>query len=212
MMFCTLSDVKTLLGIPADDTTQDDKLNLMIKNTSAKIESFIGYSLARNTYTDEIQAVNNRQLLQLNHFPLQSVSSCEINGNAVTDYKLFPEYQFWGRLYRGLGWCGEYYTRGFTRDVVSGAWVVKVTYIAGYYLPGDTGYVEGNADSLPSDIYSACLEEVCYRYNAEQNGAIGIKSHSEGHISDTYTDDASTTSLSASCRKLIEKYKWVGLA
>lgn len=211
-MLCTLSDVKTMLNIPLEDTTKDAKLNLMIKQVSSLIEGFIGYKLARAEYTEEVQAENNRQLLQLNHFPLQSVSEVTMGGEVITDYQLFPVYNRWGMLYRGLGWGGKAYTRGFTHDIVSGVWDVKVTYIAGYYLPGDENYIEGAEDSLPYDIVTCCINCVVERYNLDSMGAIGLKGHTEGHITDTYSDNANIVSLSESAKTLLTKYIFYGVS
>lgn len=209
-LLCKLADVKTLLGIT--DTSQDDKLNLMIKSASAKIEAYIGYSLGMGSYSDEMHAVNDRQLLQLNHFPLRTVTSVTRNGEPIDDYKIFPEYARWGRLYRGNGWGGEMYTRGFTYDVVSGVWEYSVSYTAGYYLPNDTGYVEGADNSLPYDIVAVCMEFVVLKYNYDAMGATGLKSHSEGHISESYGDDSSDVGLSESARKALDKYIFYGVA
>ena len=209
-LLCKLADVKTLLGIT--DTSQDDKLNLMIKSASAKIEAYIGYSLGMGSYTDEIHAVNDRQLLQLNHFPLRTVTSVTRNGEQIDDWKIFPEYARWGRLYRGNGWGGDMYTRGFTHDVVSGVWEYSVSYTAGYYLPNDNGYVEGADDSLPYDIVAVCMEFVVLKYNYDAMGATGLKSHSEGHISESYGDDSSDVGLSESARKALDKYIFYGVA
>lgn len=211
-MLCKLSDVKTLLNIAIDDTTQDAKLNLMIKEVSAMIESYCGYKFARAEYTEEYHCENNRQLLQLNHFPLQSVSSCTVGGETITDYKLFPEYQRWGRLYRGLGWGSKSYTRGFTHDIVSGVWDIIVSYVAGYYLPNDEGYSEGADASLPYDISVVCMQLVVQNYNYELSGAKGLKSHTEGHISDTYGDDACCIGLSESAKKTLARYCFYGVA
>lgn len=211
-MLCSLSDLKTMLRIAQDDTTQDAKLNLMIKQTSALIEGFLGYSLKRAEYTEELHSTNDRQLIQLNHFPLQSVSSVFANDVSVEDYKVLPEYARWGRLYRGNGWSGACYTRGFTHDVVAGVWNIKVTYIAGYYLPGDTGYVEGAEDSLPYDIITCCLNSIVEKYNFEAMGAKGLKAHTEGHISDTYADSANDIGLSESAKKVLSKYVYYGIA
>lgn len=211
-MLCTLSQVKTLLGISQEDTTKDDKLTLLIKSASAKIEGFIGYSLQRANYTEEVHSVNNRQLLQLNHFPIQSVSSVTVKDVPITDYKLFPEYQKWGRLYRGYGWTGDYYTRGFTHDLVSGFWEVEVSYTAGYYLPNDEGYVEGGESSLPYEIVALCMETVVVKYNLEQSHATGLRSHSEGGISESYGDDSCDVGLSASAKETLAKYVWYGVA
>ena len=211
-MLCTLSDVKTMLNIPAEDSSQNDKLNLLIKQYSALIEGFIGYKLARADYTEEVHCENNRQLIQLNHFPLQSVSSVTVGGESITDYKLFPVYQRWGRLYRGLGWGGKSYVRGFTRDVVAGVWDIKVSYTAGYYLPDDAGYVAGADNSLPLDISVCCLNAVVEKYNLDAMGATGLKSHTEGHISDTFADCANDIGLSGSAKMLLGKYVYYGVA
>lgn len=211
-MLCNLSDLKTLLGISQDDTSQDDKLTLMIKSASAKIEGYIGYSLARADYVDELHSVNDRQLIQLNHFPLQSVSSVTANGVEITDYKILPEYARWGRLYRGNGWSGGVYTRGFTHDVVAGMWEIIVSYTAGYYLPNDENYEEGAEDSLPYELVVLCMDLVKLAYNFEQLGATGLKSHSEGHITDSYGDDSSSVGLTESAKLILGKYVYYGVA
>ena len=214
MALCLLSDVKTKLGIAQNDTSQDDRLNLLIKSVSAKIESYIGYKLGRGTYSEELHNVNNTQLIQLNHWPLVSVSSVTVNEGAIDDYKIIPEYARWGRLYRGDGWTGAFYTRGFTHDIVSGAWDIKVSYTAGYLLPGDTGYQEGADGSLPYDITIACLDSVALEYNAENNGSIGLKAHSEGGISDTYGNASEEIAggLTASVKAALGKYIFYGVA
>ncbi len=132
-MLCTLSDVKTMLNISAQDTSQDAKLNLLIKQYSALIEGYIGYKLARANYTEEVHCENNRQVIYLNHFPLQSVSSVTVGGESIIDFKILPQYARWGGLYRGLGWGDKAFVRGFTHDIVAGVWDILVSYTAGYY-------------------------------------------------------------------------------
>lgn len=211
-MLCTLTDVKVLLGIPAEDTTKDAKLTLFIKSASAKIEGYLGYSLAYGTYTEELHSVDNRQLLQLNHFPLRAVTGVTANGVAVDDYKIIPEYARWGRLYRGEGWTGPCYTRGFTHDIVAGAWDIKVSYSAGYYLPGTQGYVEGSETALPYDIVAACMQMVQLRYVYDESGAVGVKSHHEGNISDTFGDASCDAGLTTGIKEMLASYVWYGVA
>ena len=211
-MLCTLTDVKTMLNISADDSSQNDKLNLLIKQYSALIEGYIGYKLARAEYTEEVHCENNRQVFYLNHFPLQSVSSVTVGGELITDFKLLPQYARWGGLYRGLGWGDKAFVRGFTHDVVSGVWDILTTYVAGYYLPDDEGYVEGAEDSLPYDISVCCLNLVVEKYNLDAMGAVGLKGHTEGHITDTYSDEANNVGLSESAKKLLDKYVFYGVA
>lgn len=211
-MLCTLTDVKTMLNISLEDTTQDAKLNLLIKQYSALIEGYIGYKLARAEYTEEVHCENNRQVFYLNHFPVQSVSSVTVGGESITDFKILPQYARWGGLYRGLGWGQKAFVRGFTHDVVSGVWDILTTYVAGYYLPDDEGYVEGAEDSLPYDISVCCLNLIVEKYNLDAMGAVGLKGHTEGHITDTYSDEANNVGLSESAKKLLDKYVYYGVA
>ena len=211
-MLCTLTDVKTMLNISADDSTQNDKLNLLIKQYSALIEGYIGYKLARAEYTEEVHCENNRQVFYLNHFPVQSVSSVTVGGESITDFKILPQYARWGGLYRGLGWGQKAFVRGFTHDIVSGVWDILTTYVAGYYLPDDEGYTEGAEDSLPYDISVCCLNLVVEKYNLDAMGAVGLKGHTEGHITDTYSDEANNVGLSESAKKLLDKYVFYGVA
>jgi hypothetical protein len=184
----------------------------LIKQYSALIEGYIGYKLARANYTEEVHCENNRQVIYLNHFPVQSVSSVAVGGESVTDFKLLPEYTRWGGLYRGLGWGNKAFVRGFTHDIVAGVWDILVSYTAGYYLPDDTDYVAGNDDSLPYDITTCCLNLVVEKYNLDAMGAVGLKAHSEGHISDTYGDCANEIGLTESAKKLLDKYVFYGVA
>lgn len=212
MMLCSLSLVKTYLGIT--DTGKDDLLTLMIKQISSQIENYLGYELARKE-NEELHSVNNEQLLLLDNQPIQTVESVKIKDTSITDYKIIDKYAKVGMLYRGIGWCGDYYTRGMTYDVVSGVYEIEVKYTSGYYLPGEQNYTEGSADSLPYDIMSACLMGVSELYNVRMNGAEGIKAHSEGGISDTFGSadgGASDCGLSAKVCGMLVDYKRQAIA
>lgn len=206
MMLCTLASLKTYLGITV--ATQDDLLTMLIKQASAQIENYVGYSLSRSENT-EVQNVNNNQLLILDKQPIQSVSKVTIGDMEITDYKILPKYAKTGMLYRGLGWCGPYYTRGMTYDAVAGVYDIEVQYVSGYYLPSDAGYVEGASDSLPYDITSACILACAEAYNTKMNRAEGIKSYSEGGISTTFQDVVSKIDcgLSAKVCSMLEDYR-----
>lgn len=208
-MLCTLAMLKTYLSIPEEDDTKDEELTLLIQMASAQIENYIGYSLARAENDGEVHAVNNDQLLLLDNQPIQSVSKVMSGGMQITDYKIIPKYSKVGMLYRGSGWCGAYYTRGMTHDVVSGVYEIEVDYISGYYLPGDEDYVAGNADSLPFEISSACLMACSEAWNIKQNKAEGIKQYSEGGISTTFSDTGTMADcgLSAKVCSMLIDYK-----
>ena len=71
MTLCLLADVKTLLDIV--DTSQDAKLNLLIRGVSSQIRAALHYNPKWTVYEGERHAVNNRQLLQLNAQPIQAI-------------------------------------------------------------------------------------------------------------------------------------------
>lgn len=204
-MLCTLEILKTYIGIDSEDF--DDKLTLLIKIVSAQIENYLGYPVARSVNVGEVHSVNNEQLLLLDGQPIQSVENVKIGGVEIDDYKLIPKYSKVGMLHRGIGWCGDYYTRGMTYDVVSGVYEIEIDYTSGWYLPGDEGYTEGSADSLPFDILSACLVACSELWNLKQNNAEGIKSYSEGGISTTFADGGSMADCGLSdkvCSMLVD--------
>ena len=207
MMLCTLASLKTYLGITTTDN--DEILTMLIKQNSAMIENYLNYSLARKVNEAEVHSVNNEQLLLLDNQPIQSVSAVTIKGTAIDDYKLIPKYSQVGMLYRGLGWCGEYYTRGMTYDAVAGVYEIEVSYTSGYYLPNDTGYVEGASDSLPYDIMTACIMACAEEWNVKINNAEGIKSYSEGGQSTTFLDNGTLadSGLSRKVCSMLESYK-----
>ena len=207
MMLCTLTDLKTYLGITTNES--DSVLEMLIKQNSAMIENYLNYSLARKVNEAEVHSVNNEQLLLLDNQPIQSVYAVTIGGTAIDDFKVIPKYASVGMLYRGLGWCGEYYTRGMTYDVVSGVYEIEVSYISGYYLPNDEGYVEGASDSLPYDIMTACIIACAEEWNVKVNNAEGIKSYSEGGQSTTFLDNGTMadSGLSKKVCSMLESYK-----
>lgn len=207
MMLCTLASLKTYLGIT--NTDNDDILTMLIKQNSAMIENYLNYSLARKENDAEVHSVNNEQLLLLDNQPIQSVSAVSIGGMSIDDFKLIPKYANAGMLYRGLGWCGEYYTRGMSYDAFAGVYEIEVSYISGYYLPGDTGYTEGASDSLPYDIMTACIIACAEEWNVKINNAEGIKSYSEGGQSTTFLDNGTMadSGLSRKVCSMLESYK-----
>lgn len=207
MMLCTLTDLKTYLGITTNES--DSVLEMLIKQNSAMIENYLNYSLARKVNEAEVHSVNNEQLLLLDNQPIQSVSAVTIGGMAIDDFKVIPKYSSVGMLYRGLGWCGEYYTRGMTYDPVAGVYEIEVSYISGYYLPNDEGYSEGASDSLPYDIMTACIIACAEEWNVKVNNAEGIKSYSEGGQSTTFLDNGTMadSGLSKKVCSMLESYK-----
>jgi hypothetical protein len=53
-MLINIDDIKTILDIPLSDTSQDAKIGLLYDKTLGYIESYIGYPLENDDYTDYI--------------------------------------------------------------------------------------------------------------------------------------------------------------
>lgn len=187
---CTLSDVKAWLDITT--TTYDTKLQLFIDRISAQMVAYLNFPVKRATYTDEVHPINNRQYLMLDNKPIQEVTACTIDGVTVTEGTADDSFQYTtsdamnGMLYRGIGWCGRYYTRNMTYDPVGGARVILVTYVAGWYLPDDAEYDQGQFNSLPEAISSAAIEEVVRKYRKNISKSEGLTSFREGGMSWTW--------------------------
>lgn len=210
MMLCSLTDLKNYLSISG--TSKDDYLTILIKKASALINNYVGYNLARGEYSEELHISNLTHELQLKNQPIQSVEEVKINGGKITDYKLIPELTESGMLYRSSGWGGTSFTRGMTEDYAGGDYCIEVSYTAGYYLPNDTGYTEDGEGSLPYAIICACMECVSEMMNTK--GKEGIKAHSEGGISTTFSgsEEIGEGGLSKKICSMLEDYRRYGVA
>lgn len=187
----TLADAKTLAGIT--DASQDARLELLINATSAFIEQYCQRKFARTTYTNEEYAPSNRQLQILRNYPIVSVSTLTVDDTLQvqgTDYIVSHEYSKSGMLYRAYGWTGRTIDREYlTLDPVAMKRTIKVTYIAGYYLPADAGYVAGAEASLPVDLQYACnLMTQSALTQARKQNFDGLTSMSENGLSYTWAD------------------------
>lgn len=226
MGLCALSDVKAWLDIPTGTTTYDAKLQLMIDTVSAQMSAYLGYNPARTTYTNEVHTINNNQVIFLDAQPIQSITSVTIQGQAITagtteyNYYLTTQDARIGRLYLGVGWIGRYFVRGMTYDPVSGYRDILVSYVGGWYLPGDVSYDKANAQSgsvvtasLPYGISKACIDEVVILYRRNAARAEGLTSYKEGEISWGYQkhgnagESGDNSGLSVGAQAILNPYK-----
>jgi hypothetical protein len=183
----TLAAVKTALGI--SDTSKDTQLEGIINAMSATISAYCNRYFKRATITDEVQAVNFHQYLYLDSYPIQSVTSVSVDGTALvsgTDYFAEPADKKAGRLYKPTGWTGQFYSRGTFPEPFAGKRSIKVSYVSGYYLPADVGYIAGADASLPLSLTEAANMAVVERYLDYQRQNQGIESLSEGGLSYTF--------------------------
>jgi hypothetical protein len=223
MELCALADLKTWLDISLSDTSKDAKLTLFIDNVSAQIEQYLGYPLEHTVYAGDTYSVNNMQMLYLRQKPIQSITSVSLDGRLLVagqedGYMLSPEDAQAGRIYRGIGWIGRWYTREMTYDPVAGTRTVVVSWTGGWYLPDDTDYDKGDLASLPYGITAACINEIVPIYRRNFLRGEGMTGYSEGGINFRYyvrgNENGNTDSagLSITTQGMLNPYRRWGIA
>jgi len=184
----TLALTKSVAGIT--DSSSDALLEALIESISEQAKTFIGRRLVRATYTDN-RDPSGRQLLLLTEAPIVSITSVEIDGEAITDYELKDEDKRKGALYKDTGWTGTFVTSGMTRDFANWVRGVKVVYVAGYLTPPMMGYTAGGADSLPLDLQLAIATQVSAKFNEIVRQSQGLVGLTQGGLSYRWADGSS---------------------
>lgn len=77
-----LADLKTTLGIPSADTTQDTLLTLLLGQVSDLAEDWIGRTFAVAASVTEIYSGNGRSYFALNQRPVTSITSLWLDDSA----------------------------------------------------------------------------------------------------------------------------------
>jgi hypothetical protein len=186
----TLASAKMVAGVSSGDTTDDAVFERFINKVSMAVSSYCDRIFARGTFTEQV-APQNRQLLLLKQWPIVSITSVTDNGSALvqdTDYRCDAQDMARGELYKENGWMGSMLVTGLTLDPVAAARLLVIVYIAGYHLPSDPLYIEGDAASLPLDISAVVDELVATKYYARKRMGFGLSSYKEGGLSFSYSN------------------------
>lgn len=138
-MLTTVDRFKTQLGIDLDDTSEDDRIEMLIEMSSCAIETYCRRSFEHQEYQETFYGPRRRILLS--GYPVDEVLKVLVDREECTDYRIEKE--------RGILWLD----RGNE---------VQVTYTAGYIMPG-----EPDRD-CPADLEYACLLWGIQRYNTTE--------------------------------------------
>ena len=196
-------DVRNALGTTAtsDDTYHSD----LIRRASSWAESYVGYPLTSQIYSELVAAYGGMNL-RLSRTPVRQVmrifDSSDTGGTAVaitsTEYRLDPATGF---LNRDLGWAWT-----AQNNLALTAYVVPNSEYAPYYVEYQAGYLDPNVSTstsagqpyttqgcststhyaLPPDIQQAVIEKVL----AYVRSPSGVKSQKIGSLSITYGSEA----------------------
>lgn len=154
----TLARVKSILGIT--DTSSDSLLEQQIQEISDFISTFTGRIFARQTIAESIRGDGLPDML-LSLTPILTITSIELNGNAVTDYEILDADI--GIIQRETGWTSTNLPFN-TIDFAPSSYFTKdwvVTYEGGYRLPN---WNDSDERSLPYDLERAAIEMVKSSY------------------------------------------------
>ena len=163
-MLVTLDEMKTYLGIPLGDTTQDDFLNREILNISEAIYNYCGRIFELKNYTQTIYADDfdisfDTKELYMYHYPITTIDSINLitkssdgseTTEAITDYRTKKDTAMLTRTYGNGGKQNWLYC-------LSGDQRLEFTYNAGY-------------TNIPENLKSVVYSLVGERYNKNQLG------------------------------------------
>jgi hypothetical protein len=129
------------------DTVNDNIINTYINSVSAMIRSYYGYDLLKQDYTDIYLDGSGKRNLMIPQWPVNSITSVEEDGTALTEGTDYDLYSPMGYLRKDKGsiW-------------LEGNKTIKLTYNAGYILVF-TDF------SLPRDIQLACIQQIAAEYD-----------------------------------------------
>ena len=178
-MLTTIEAVKEQLCIPADDTSQDNMLERMIKAATDAIEAECRRDFEKQEYEDTFQLPHYRikDGLILSGYPVDEVIEIKLNEEELFDWE----------INKRLGFISS--------NKAKETGELKVKYTAGYILPGETDR------DLPYDIEDACILLAASNYNT--GGAAGIKDERVDQLQIRYVDQ----DMPKAVKRVIERHK-----
>lgn len=179
----TLADLKSLLGITS--TSHDALLSTLISTSTDFIQSYCGRTFQQTAHSQiEIDGQGSDSLI-LPNYPVDASASFVL--------------QYRTSSLREASWetlDSKYYYVDWNEGMIiraGGSWRLpegkfakgkrnyRVTYTAGYYLPGDVGYVGDGSQALdlPYDLQYVC-QKLAGTIFSKRKGEAGVKAESIG--------------------------------
>lgn len=163
--FTDLATVKSVLGIPASDSSEDASLSRLIAGVSEAMKNYMRRLIVETTHTAEVHNGNGKDALVLKQFPVVS--------GAVTirvDDEVFDPDEYAVDAAAGVieAMPGIAFPRGIAN--------VEVDYVSGY------------ENGVPQDLNLACVKQVLYerRLQGDRDQIALANSTIIGAVSETY--------------------------
>jgi len=152
----TIANVKAYLKIPTGTTTQDTIIEGEINWVSDFIDRYLNRTLKSATYTNEYHVGDRTQFIVTKHYPITSVTSLYVDDilQDSDDYQVDDV-----KVYLPQGFARNAYVEGVSNYPVRPTRNIKMTYVAGYVLSGESR-------TLPYDIEQVAIQLSALRLNA----------------------------------------------
>ena len=215
MALCTLSDLKSWLGIDALDTSKDTILTMIINSVSKKYENYCNTKLEETTIVNELyEGSGNTNSLVLNNLNVSKVNKIEFLINdvweTVYEYKELPDITIdtYGMMIENsLGLikmnCLIPSKNGFDMLTSNPNYTVKypnvrVSYVCGF-------------NPVPSDLSFMCIKSSARQFTQEIGGKLLVQKEEVFNAKTWYETDLSKASVitNEETQVLNEYKRWV---
>ena len=215
MALCTLSDLKSWLGIDALDTSKDTILTMIINSVSKKYENYCNTKLEETTIVNELyEGSGNTNNLVLNNLNVTKVNKIEFLINdvweTVYEYKELPDITidtYGMTIENSLGLikmnCLIPSKNGFDMLTSNPNYTVKypnvrVSYVCGF-------------NPIPSDLSFMCVKSSARQFTQEIGGKLLVQKEEVFNAKTWYETDLSKASVitNEETQVLNEYKRWV---
>lgn len=150
MSLAGLSDLKTLLGIPTSDTSQDDALTLLLEGVDAAVKSYTKRPYLEATEVTEYHSGSGRPELVLRHRPVTAVSAVYLHSRGYFGKgpSAFPAGSL---LTEGVDFVGQY-DSGVTGAESRSGLLIRLGGPGGMEMPWDCPARAGLRGSLSATL------------------------------------------------------------
>lgn len=156
MGFTTVNTLKTFIGIPTADTTNDEYLFDLINSVSATMTKYLRVDITAKTITDYLFEGNDWQRITLPYSPINTLTAL-----TISDEDKLSEVSIENNrtLYRELGFPNIKYVG--TVDIVAPNYSkknIKASFTSGYITPTNYNYVSvALQDGSPNYIVNGAM-------------------------------------------------------
>lgn len=215
MALCTLSDLKSWLGIDTLDTSKDTILTMIIDSVSKKYENYCGTKLEETTIVNELyEGSGNTNSLVLNNLNVSKVNKIEFLINdfweTVYEYKELPDITidtYGMTLDNDLGIikmnCFIPSKNGYDMLTSNPNYMVKYPNIRVSYVCG--------FNPIPADLSFMCLKSSARQFTQEIGGKLLVQKEEVFNAKTWYETDLSKASVitNEETQVLNEYKRWV---